>query len=166
MRALVFLAVSSLALAADPKPSTAEAHGEAIAALISKQDRKVMVDVVRGVTSWSDSAVLERNTAFPKSITALIKNPSPDRKLEAGKIAGFLDSYQEHHDGYVEARVERIGPDCFIVAGAVRALVNCAYVDYLQARYAKATFLVHGALEPVLLVEKTRLHAMLMPMKR
>lgn len=163
MRALVLLAVSSIALAAAP---SAHSLGEAIAALIKKQDRQVFVDVTNGETSWTDSAVLERNKTFPKSIAALIKKPSPDRKLEAGKVAALLDSYQQHRDGYVEAKVERTGPDCFIAAGEIRALVNCVYVDYLQARYPKAVFLVHGAFEPALLLEKDRLHAMLMPMKR
>jgi hypothetical protein len=166
MRSFVLLAISSLALAESPRAPTAESLGEVVVALIKKGNRQVMVDVVDGETSWSDAAILERGKGFPRSITQLIKNPSPDRKVEAGKVAGLFDSYQQHHDGYVAGKVERTGPDCFIVSGAIRALVNCAYVDYLQVRYPKATFFVHGAFEPALLLEKERLHAMLMPMKR
>lgn len=46
------------------------------------------------------------------------------------------------------------------------ALVNCVYVDDLEARYPAAKFLVKGAFEPALFVEKDRVHALLMPMKR
>lgn len=165
MRLFALLAVSSLVVAAAPKAGSAEAKGDALAALIKKQGREVLVDTSDGETIWSDSAVLERNKTFPKSIVALIASPSPDRKLEPGKVAGFLSSYQQHRDGYAPGAVERAGPSCFVVRGALRALVNCTYVDYLQARYPGANFFVHGALEPVLLLEQDRLHAMLMPMK-
>lgn len=158
--------VIALTLATEIKPQTPEFLGEDVAALIKKQNREVMVDVVKGETTWTDGAVAERNKTFPKTIAALIKNPSPERKLEAGKVAALVDSYQQHHDGYVEGTIERISVDCFVVNGTTRALVNCLYVDYLHSRYLKAKFFVHAPLEPVLLMEKNRVHALLMPMKR
>lgn len=158
--------VLALTLATEIKPQTPEFLGEDVVALIKKQNREVMVDVVKGETYWTDSAILERNKKFPKSVAAMLKTPSPDRKLEAGKVAALLDAYQQHRDGYVEATIERTGPECFVVAGTTRALVNCLYVEYLHARYLKAKWLVHGALEPVLLVEGNRVHALLVPMKK
>lgn len=158
--------VLALTLATELKPRTPEFTGEDVAMLIQRQKRVVLVDVAKGEKAWSDSAILERNSTFPKTIDAVIKNPSPERTLEVGKLFTYLESYDKHRDGYVEAKVERVSNECTIVAGDKRALVNCVYVEYLESRYFKATFLVRDALEPVVLLDKKKVRALLMPMKR
>lgn len=108
MRFLLVL-VPALALAAPKKPNV-DAVSEGVVALINKQQRAVMVDVVGKERTWTDSAIAERGTAFPKPIATLMGNPSPARKLEAGKVAKLVESYQLHRDGYEDAKVQRTGP--------------------------------------------------------
>lgn len=162
----MFALVLALTLATEIKPRTPEYTGEDVAMLIKQQNRRVFVDVVKGETSWTDSAMLERNTSFPRTITEVIKSPAPDRKLEAGKVAALIESFDKAREGYVEATLERVSNECLIVAGATRALVNCVYVEYLEARYFKAKFLVRGPVDPVVLLDKKRVRALLMPMQR
>ncbi len=163
---LLLVLVPSLVLATEIKPQTPEFLGEDVAAFIKQQNRTVLVDTSKGETVWTDGSMVERNKRFPKSITAMLRAPSSERTLDAGKVAALIDGFQQQRDGYLEGTIERVGTECFAVNGATRALVNCLYVDYLRSRYFKAKFFVRAPSEPVLLVEKTRVHALLLPTKR
>lgn len=135
--------------------------------LVGKQ-RALARDRLGPETLWTDRALLERSTALPPSLLALIDASTVDSGVGAGAMAAMLLDLELKRSQWSPAEVTRAGQgelDCSVVHAAIEAHVNCVYVNYLEVRYPKARFLVKGPTEPVLLIEGDVLRAVLMPLK-
>ena len=167
------LALAFLALASCSRSTTAssEPAPEPIAVKLLVQH---LVDAKRVVSSgtvadeavWTDSAILERATSLPASLAAHLK-AAPPGAVTAEQMTSLLQRLELDQASFRPATLKRGGApsDCALVAGEVEARVNCVYVNYLEARYPKASFAAKGALETVLVLEGRVVRAALMPMK-
>jgi len=151
-----------------PAKTTEEPEPFAVKVLVQHLvDTKRVVSAARVTdeTIWTDAAILEHAKTIPPTLRAHLD--AANGQVTGDAMTGLLQRLASEQDAFLPATAKRgDGPrDCRIVGGDVEAMVDCVYVDYLQARYPKARFLVKGKWEPVLLVEGRAVHAVVMPLK-
>lgn len=145
---IVFVAVSSGCKKEPPSSDTLEpvATRLLIDHLVGKH-RALARERLGPETLWTDRALLERSTALPPSLLALIDASTIDAGVGEGAMAAALLDLELKRAQWSPAKVTRVGQgelDCSVVHGAIEAHVNCVYVNYLEVRYPKARFLVKG----------------------
>jgi NADPH2:quinone reductase len=160
-----------------PPPAHALGPGVEIAAQrmcdqIQARQRPVYVESLGDDVVWSDGAILERASVLPPSVNRLVAAPrhGPDAAIGTGAVVQLLLDMDRRRAVWVPAAVgprkpNALGASCEVTAGATTALLDCMYVDYLSTRHPGGSFLVHGPLDPVLLMEGGKLHGVIMPMR-
>ena len=134
---------------------------------ITENRRKMIVDTNNQPTIiWSDGAILEVGTSFPKVLEELISHPS-----NYHDIGSFLKQFDpEDATGWKDARVIPSTPSSRYSTvksadGKISTSVESLYVDYLGERYPTARFRIKSEFEPIIVLVGKETKASVMPVK-
>jgi hypothetical protein len=170
MAAGVPLLVGALLTSCTPEQPAMARHPDPTVRLcqhIQLENRRIVVDTNRAELIWSDGAILEVGTQFPRPLNMLVA--APTHCLDIWGTLAELNA--QRHSAYQPAFARpdnSVGPYVQIIAShqqRVNTLVKAIYFEYLEQRHPRATLWIKGKEDPVLFVVTGEVRAVIMPMK-
>ena len=173
--AWLVLAVSIASCRKEPAPVLEPVAVQRLREHLVSKHRSVFLERLGEEYLWSDRAILERGTKFPKPIQSLLEDSIPDGAIVPGRMGEVLQDVERRRAEWRPATLRRLGTtdlDCEVGDGSATFSVNCVYVNYLETRYPQGRFLVKappldgGTPEPLLFLEGDQVRAALMPVMK
>ena len=131
------------------------------------QDRKKMiVDTSQPEIVWSDGALLEIGTSFPKDLQELISHPSRQHDIRSfvNQLANRNDSDWREASVTRSSRGDRYST-IKSLDGKISTMVESLYIEYLGHRYPTASIRIRGEFEPIIFVVGDQIRGSVMPVK-
>lgn len=125
----------------------------------------MIVDIDQTTIVWSDGAILEVGTDFPRELQELISRPT-----RYHDIRSFLNQLNADAPEWTKAfttRSER-GDRYAVIRSPdqkISTTVESLYVEYLVQRYPAADIRIKGQFEPIIFVVDGEIRASVMPVK-
>ena len=116
---------------------------------------------------WTDGAILERASELPPPLEEHLRR-APAGPVHRDQMVDLLEQVEQAR---ARGRAATLGRDgggefaCRFEAPGISARTNCVYANYVEARYATASLVVTGPLEPVLVAVGPTIRAVIMPVK-